>query len=448
MNALSQYIDLFTSQRATIEANAPAALNQGRENALAILNELGRLPQCGDEGFEKISINDIYEPDYGLNISRLEFPADARQEFSCDVPAVGALSALIVNDAFMPTPGLEDRLPQGVTVMSLAEAARKFPERFAQDIAPATNPIVALNTLFVQDGAYIRIDDGITLDKPIQLLSIFNTSAPTMAARRIRIDLGQGAKATVLVCDHPRVDSVDYLSCRVIEANVGENASLDFYDLEESTAKTRRTSVFAANQARDSKLNVCSIFLNGGITRNEFYPQLKGDNCTTHIGGMVIGSGNQTIDNATFLTHDHSHCTSSQLFKYALFDSAQGAFEGMVTVAPNATFTDAKQSNRNLLASPDARMHAMPQLIINCDEVKASHGSATGQLDQNALFYMRSRGIPEAEARMMLVNAFMIDVLDAISLEPLRERLRHLVDRRLRGCESLCHGCEISQSHA
>jgi Fe-S cluster assembly protein SufD len=120
----------------------------------------------------------------------------------------------------------------------------------------------------------------------------------------------------------------------------------------------------------------------------------------------------------------------------------------MVTVAPNATFTDAKQSNRNLLASPDARMHARPQLIINCDEVKASHGSATGQLDQNALFYMRSRGIPEAEARMMLVNAFMIDVLDAISLEPLRERLRHLVDRRLRGCESLCHGCEISQSHA
>lgn len=444
MNALDQYIELFESQRATIERNAPVALNRPRQAALDALKAAGRLPERGDEGFDKISLNDMFAPDYGLNITRVAFSADPRTAFSCDVPSVGSLSCMVVNDAFVPTPGLEKSLPEGVEVMSLADAAEAYPGLFAEPVAPVSNPVVALNTLFVQDGVFIRVREGVTLDKPIQILSLFNTSMPLMAPRRIRIVIEDGARASVLVCDHPRVHDVDYLSCRVVEASVGAGASLDFYDLEESTLRTRRASVFASEQMEGSALNLCGIFLNGGMTRNEFYPFYKGERCTTRLGGMVIGGGSQIIDNAVFLTHDRPRCTSDQLFKYALFDSAQGSFEGMVKVEEGAVFTEARQSNRNLLASPDARMHAMPQLVIYCDEVKASHGSATGQLDENALFYMRSRGIPEAEARMMLINAFMTDVLDAISLEPLRDRLRHLVDKRLRGCETTCAGCDVA----
>jgi len=447
MNSLTQYIELFEGQRTTIERNAPTALNQHRQKALDILQTVGRLPERGDEGFEKISLNEMFAPDYGLNINRMTFRADAKTAFSCDVPSVGTLSCMMVNDAFMPTPTLKASLPEGVEVMSLAKAAELYPELFAGQIAPIDNPIVALNTLFVQDGVFIHVGRDVTLDRPIQILSLFNTSQPLMGARRIRIVVEDGAKASVLVCDHPRVHNVDYLSCRVVEATIGRNASLDFYDLEEATERTRRASVFAAGQMEGSSLNLCGIFLNGGMTRNEFYPRHLGENCTTKIGGMVIGGGSQIIDNATFITHDHPRCTSDQLFKYALFDSAQGSFEGMVKVDEGAVFTESRQNNRNLLASPDARMHAMPQLVIYCDEVKASHGSATGQLDESAMFYMRSRGIPEAEARMMLVNAFMTDVLDAIALEPLRDRLRHLVDKRLRGCESMCNGCEVAPSN-
>lgn len=443
MNALDQYINLFGSQREVVERNAPVALNRPRQAALETLRALGHLPRRGDEGFEVLGLDEMFAPDYGINIARVPFAADARAEFSCDVPSVGALSAMIVNDAFLPGPNLEAALPEGVEVMSLARAAELYPGLFAQEVAPASDPVVALNTLLVQDGAFIRVRAGVQLDKPIQILSIFNTSQPLMAARRIRIVVEDGARATVLACDHPRVGGVDYLSCRVVEATVGRDASLDFYDLEEATPRTRRASVFASRQDEGSTLNVCSLFLSGGITRNTFYPAHDGEHCTTRLGGMVIAGGEQIVDNAVYLTHSHPRCKSDQLFKYALFDSARGSFEGMVRVDEGAEFSEAHQTNRNLLASPEARMHTMPQLEIYCDEVKASHGAATGQIDENALFYMRSRGIPEAEARMMLINAFMTDVLDAINAEPLRERLRHLVDKRLRGCGTTCGDCKI-----
>ena len=442
-NSLLQYLELFDASRATIDANAPEALNAHRDEAADALRRTGRLPRRGDEGFEKISLEDMFAPDYGMNIGRIDFKAEMPAEFGCDVPNVGAYAAMVVNDSFVPVGDLKARLPEGVEMMSLAEAAKLYPDLVKRQVADINNPVVALNTMFVQDGVFVRVRRGVQLDKPLQVLSLFNTSMPLMAARRVLISVEDGASATVLMCDHPRVHTVDYLSCRVVEAVVGRDASLDFYDLEESTPRTRRASVFAATQADGSRLNACSIYLNGGMTRNEFYPKHLGEHCSTRLGGLVVGGGSQIIDNATFVDHKYPRCTSEQLFKYALFDSAQGAFEGLVTVEPGAEFTEAHQTNRNLLASASARMHTMPQLVINCDEVKASHGAATGQLDEDALFYMRSRGIPEDEARMMLVNAFMTDVLDAISLEPLRERLRHLVDKRLRGCGSTCSTCSM-----
>lgn len=441
MNSLTQYIDLYRAHGATIDAHSPAALNAGRTAALAVLEALDRLPDKGDEGFEKVSLNDMFAPDYGLNITRVDFPADPRKAFACDIPNVSRMSALVVNDAFMPLPGVERSLPPGVELMSLAEAAQRYPHLVEKSVAPASNPVVALNSLLVQDGVFIRIAPGVQLDRPLQVLSVFNTSVPMMAPRRIKIFVGDGARASVLLCDHPRVHDVDYLNCRVVEACVGRDASLDIYDLEESTPRTSRASVLASEQQAGSRFNSVSLFLRGGTTRNEYYPVHCGEHCHISVNGIVIGGGAQVIDNSVTLVHNRPRCTSSQLFKYALFDSSQGAFEGLVTVEPDAAFTEARQTNRNILVSPSARMHAMPQLIINCDEVKASHGSATGQLDEQALFYMRSRGIPEQEARMMLINAFMADVLDSIACEPLREKLRCLVDKRLSGDDNSCSSC-------
>lgn len=441
MNALDQYIQLFLDHRQEIDSHAPAALNSRRDEALSTLKAMGRLPERGDEGFEKVSLNDMFAPDYGINITRLPFDHKGSHGIhGCDIPNVGTVAVTVVNDMVTTPAG---PIPGGVEVMPLAEAFAKYPNLAKRRVAPADNAIVALNDLLVQDGLYIRVPRGVAMTRPVQILSIFNTSQPLMALRRVIVDVEDGASATIIACDHPRSAEVDYLSCRVVELNLGEGARLDFNDLEEASRRSSRASVIAATQQRDSSLSVSSVTLDGGVTRNEYYVRHTGPGCYSNLSGVVIAGGAQVVDNATYIVHDQEHCTSEQLFKYVLFDSAQGAFEGLVDVARNARFTDARQSNRNLLVSPSARMHAMPQLVINCDEVKASHGSATGELDSEAMFYMRSRGIPAAEARMMLINAFMAEGLDKITHEPLRQTLRVLVDKRLRGCSDKCDNCSI-----
>lgn len=443
MSAINQYLDLYRQHAAVICRHAPAALNARREAAFRVLEALPRLPKVGDEGFEAVSLEDMFAPDYGINITRRQFDANPAELQGCDLPNAGTFAAMVVNDAFVADDKLAGRLPAGVEVMSLIGAAAKYPDAVARSVAPEANPVAALNSLLLQDGVYIRVARNVVVDKPIQILSTFNTSEPLLAARRIVVDMEPDAQATVLLCDHPRSRQADYLSCRVVEVRLAENAKLDFYDLEESTDRSRRASVFAAEQQAYSVLNTVGITLSTASTRNEFHVSHRGPGAETHLGGMVIAGGSEVVDNATFVEHSTPRCTSRQLFKYAMFDQSHGAFEGLVTVLPQAVFTDAQQTNRNLLASPTAKMNAMPQLIIDCDEVKASHGATTGQLDEAALFYMQQRGIPQAEARMMLINAFMDEVLQRINHEPVRERLRHLVDRRLRGCSAVCSNCSI-----
>lgn len=433
MNSLDQYIELFEANRSVVESNSAAVLNSAREGALETLRRLGRLPEKGDEGYPCISLAEMFAPDYGINIGRLNFGLP-HIPVGCDSPLNGRASAVILNDSVAEI----GSVAEGVEIVPFSSMAATS---FSQ-IAPAHNPVVALNSLLAQEGLMISIGRNARVSTPVQILSTFNSSQPMMAVRRIRIVVEAGARGSVLLCEHPLDGAADNLSCRVVEIELGQDASLDLYDLEEASTASRRASVTASVQQRGSSLNICSLSLSGGTTRNEFYHVFEGEGCSVRIGGMVIAGGNQIVDNSVWLKHSHPRCSSDQLFKYALFDNARGSFEGLVEVAHGAVDTIAHQTNRNLIAGAEARMYAMPQLEIYCDEVKASHGSATGQLDEQALFYMRQRGIPEDEARMMLVNAFMTDVLDNISNEVLRERLRHLVELRLRGGESMCNGCK------
>lgn len=198
--------------------------------------------------------------------------------------------------------------------------------------------------------------------------------------------------------------------------------------------------MFVKQEARSS-FTYNSTTLTCGNTRNDFEIDLRGEHCETMLAGMVIGSHEMHIDNNSVIRHLTPRSKSNQLFKYVLDDKSTGAFEGSILVADGAQFTEAYQSNRNILASTDARMHCKPQLEIYNDDVKCSHGATTGQLDNDALFYMRSRGIPEAEARTLLMQAFMVDVIDTVKINGLRERLHHLVDRRFSGTLGDCAGC-------
>lgn len=316
-------------------------------------------------------------------------------------------------------------------------------DRYYGSLAPLADASVSLNTMLVQDGVFIHVAKGTRPDKALQLVNIFSSPAPLAAFRRMLIVVEEDAELTLLVCDHTQDRTQSYLASQVTEIAVGRNARLEMCSIEESSAKTSRYSRMFVAQQEGSDVTVNNTTLTCGVTRNDFDIELLGEHCECHINGMAIGSERMHIDNDTVVMHRAPRCRSNQLFKYVMDDESSGAFEGSITVMPDAPYTEAYQSNRNILASTNARMHCKPQLIINNDEVKCSHGATTGQIDEDALFYMRSRGIPEAEARKMLMQAFMVDVIDSVHIPGLQDRLRHLVDRRFSGTLGNCETCEL-----
>ncbi len=435
-NSLTQYLELLDSHLATISSKAPDLFNELRPQAIAALRNAGRLPHTGDEDVPNASPALMFAPDYGLNIDRRPIPADVAASFRCDVPNVSTLTAIVVGDTFHPTSTLLRNLPQGLIVMSLAEAAGKHPElvgQYLNKLAADSSATASLNTALLQDGVFIHLAQGVRVDKAVQVVSIFSTPSPMMAVRRILVVAEPESSLRLLLCDHSQRADVDYMSSQVAEIFIGQGASVELYDVEESSARTRRMAETFVRQERDASFVSVACSLCGGDTANALNVDLAGEGADTELDALVIAAGERHIDNRIHLSHSAPHCRSRQLFKYALFDSARGAFGGKVVVDPGAVRTDAAQTNRNLLIGPASTMHSAPQLEIYCDDVKASHGATTGQLDERALFYMQSRGIPREEARRMLVQAFMMDVADAIRLEALRDRMRLLVEKRLGG---------------
>lgn len=364
---------------------------------------------------------------YAVNLKRLKLPVDAGRSFKCAVPAVSTAPALIVNDIFQPS----KRIPEGVTFMSLRAAAELHPELIPQSLREKVSSAEAcLNDLLWTDGALIRIGRNVCLDRPLQLVNILSAPMDLMTCRRIIIVAEPGAQANILICDHTQDSEKNYLVNELIEVNVEAGASLTLDRVEESSPLTIRRSETHVRLAADARFSSTSAMLSCGDTRAKIYADLYGTGSEVRVNGMVIASGTQKPSFETRIVHHAEHTSSDQIFKYIADGQSQCAFDGLITVKESARFTEAYQTCYNLLASPTARMHAEPALEIYCDEVKCSHGATTGQLDNNALFYMRSRGIPEAEARRMLMEAFLADVIAAVGIDSLRDRLRHLVERR------------------
>ncbi len=446
-NALQQYLELHDAHREAIDAHSAAPMRALRSRARLRLEPPARLPRKADEGYARTDIDAIFAPDFGINIMRVPAPVDIAASLRCDIPNISTLMAVVAGDEFRPTDTLVRNMPAGVTLTSFSEAEKTMPGLVAgylgrlADADEGADTATLLNSLLAQDGVLLHVSAGTVCTKPLQLVNIFNAGIPTLAARRVLIVLEPGASASLLVCDHTQSRGIACLASEVTEIFLGNGARLDYCHLEESNPDTSRVASLHASVGADATLDINGSTLSGGRTRNSYTVHLDHPGAQARIAGMAIASGTQHTDNNTFIHHHAPHCTSSQLFKYILDGSASGAFRGLIRVDQDAAFTEAYQTNRNLLASEQATMHTEPQLEIYCDEVKCGHGATTGQLDQAAMFYMRSRGIPQAQARMMLMQAFMADVVDTIAIPSLRDRLRMLVERRLNGQQTACGDC-------
>ena len=459
MKSEQQYIELYQQARELIFTHAPEAMNAVRDEAFEDFCRQG-FPSKKVERYKYTDIQKLFAPDYGVNLNRLEIPVDPYTAFRCDVPNLSTSLYFVVNDSFFRGERLEVRgeriphasphLPEGVIVGSLCDYPDLVTKYYSKLAKTGEDAITALNTMLAQDGMLVYVPKNVKVDRAIQVINILKSPSPNtqhpspslMVNRRVLIVLEAGAEIKMLFCDHA-ADDRNFLATQVIEAYVGENASLDLYCLEETHYKNVRVSNVYIDQQANSRVNHNVITLHNGVTRNKLDLTFSGEGAECECYGCVIADKEQHVDNNTLITHKVSHCTSSELYKYVLDDKSTGAFAGRVLVEHGAQKITSQMTNQNLTATKDARMYTQPMLEIYADDVKCAHGSTVGQLNDAALFYMRQRGISLDEARLLLQNAFINEVIDKMRLEPLRDRLHYLVEKRFRGELNKCAGCKL-----
>lgn len=444
MSNAQEYITLYDTHKELIEKPCAALLNEARRAAFDKFREKG-FPNIKEEDWLHTNVAAQFTgTDYGMNLGRIAISAGLHDIFTCDVPNLKTHRAFIVNDSFQAAEK-ENRLPQGVLLGSLNEIAESHKELIApyyNRLAAEGDSIAQFNTAFVQDGILLYIPADTVIEETIQIVSLIQSKVDMMSNRRLLIILEDGARAGLLICDHSST-AQKTLSTQVTEVFVGRGASLDIYELEETSNSNTRLGYMLVRQDADSHFNHCNITLTNGFTRNCINVSLEGAGADTNITGLAIGDRKQHIDNRTLVDHKTGHCNSKELYKYILDEESVGVFAGKMLIRPDAQQTTSEQTNRNLCLTSCARMYAQPQLEIYADDVKCSHGSTVGQLDENALFYMQQRGIPADEARHLLMYAFAGEVIENIKIDALRDRLHMLVEKRFRGELNHCKGCSL-----
>ncbi len=437
-----QYTDLFTQYEAEIYQHAPQCMNALRTQAFADFERTG-FPSLKNEDYRYIDVKQAFSPDYGLNINRLEIPVNPTDVFRCNVPNMGTSLSFVVNDSFYDN-APKASLPDDAYAGSMKRFMELHPEvasRYYGKIAKtSSDAVTALNTMLAQDGFVLYVPQDVKLEKPVQLVNIFRSIVDIMANRRILVIMEPRSEAKLLVCDHS-MDDVKCLATQVVEIFADEGAYFDYYDLEESSVSTTRFCSLYVEQARMSNVLVNGITLNNGRTRNNYHVNLNGEGAETTLCGMAIMDKEQQVDTYSHIIHAVPECKSVELFKNVLDERSVGSFSGRILVCEGAKKTRAYQTNRNMSLARDARMYSKPQLEIYNDDVKCSHGMTTGQLDEQAIFYLQSRGLSRDEAKTLLSVAFTSDVIEHIRLEALKERLHYLVDKRFRGELVQCAGC-------
>ena len=439
MGSEQQYIDLYKQCRTMIHEHSSDVMNAVRDEAFERLAANG-FPTRKVERYKYTDMQKLFEPDYGLNLNRLTIPVDPYHAFRCDVPNLSTSLYFVVNDVFYHDDKPKGHLPEGVIIGSLKDfATSAYYNRLA---GQANDAVTNLNTMLAQDGLYVYVPKNVKVDRAIQVINILRSDVDLMVNRRVLIVMEEGAELKMLFCDHA-ADDKNFLATQVIEAYVGENASLDLYCMEETHHKNVRVSNVYIDQQANSRVNHNVITLHNGVTRNKLDLTFSGEGAECQCYGCVIADKQQHVDNNTLITHKVPHCSSNELYKYVLDDKAVGAFAGKVLVEHGAQKTTSQMTNQNLTATKEARMFTQPMLEIYADDVKCAHGSTVGQLNDAALFYMRQRGITLPEAKLLLQNAFINEVIDHMQLEPLRDRLHYLVEKRFRGELNKCSGCKL-----
>jgi len=383
-----------------------------------------------------------------LPITKIDFrnstPSDKFKLTQADIKdflICGSAATVLVfeNGHFNEALSVFNNLPKNAVAKSLASSLsdEAVKEHFGKYASIKTESFIALNTAFSYDGAFIHIPANTIVEQPIHLLYVSDARAEaTVAYPRNLIVAEKSSQVKIVESFHCIQSGNHNFTNSVTEIAVKENALVEFNKIQNETAEAFHINHTEAYLAKNSTFNINTITLGGEIVRNNLHIVLNDENGTAHLYGLYLLNGNQLVDNHTLVDHAKPNCYSNELYKGIIDDKAHGVFNGKIFVRQDAQKTNAYQSNKNILLSNDASMNAKPQLEIFADDVKCSHGATTGQIDEEALFYLRSRGIGEESARALLNTAFASDVINHITIDELRNNLANFLSSKLKTTEA------------
>ena len=429
---LESYLESFSEFEKLAAGHDVAWLRTLRRDAFARFCEVG-FPTTHDEDWRFTNVSAIAQTAFRL-------PQNGRARLSQQelepyrVPGV-ACQLVFVNGCFARELSLLGKLPDGVKVSGLAAEissnAEAIEPHLGRYLDIRRDAFCALNTAFVEDGAYVHISRGTPVEEPICLLFVSTADdAPSMSHPRNLIVAEEDSQAT-FVEDYVSLDGGAVFCNTVTELVASDHTVLSHYMIEREHKQAFNISTLRIQQGRSTNVVSHSVLVGGALVRNNVHPVLAGEGGECLINGLFIGNGGQHLDNYMLVEHASPHCGSRQFYNGILDGHAHGVFHGRIIVHKDAQKTDAKQTNRNLLLSDDAQIDTKPQLEIYADDVKCTHGATIGQIEGDALFYLRSRGIDEVSARKLLLFAFASECLDRMKQGPVRKRVEGLINQCL-----------------
>jgi Fe-S cluster assembly protein SufD len=430
IQGIEDYLAAFPEFAKTAAGADMAWLRRLREDAFARFCETG-FPTTHDEDWRFTNVSQIARTPFGL-----VRPEEMRLEPDLKAWALEGTAAelVFVDGHFVPSLSRVGSLPAGVSVSSLKDEIIRGSAALEENLGGYLNmgrdPFCALNTAFAEDGAFVQIPTGTSLEHPIHLLFVSTNDFRAMLHPRNLLVIGREAQAQIIE-EYVSLGSGTGLCNSATELVADENSTVSHFMIERENAKAFSVSTLRIQQERSASVDSHSVLLGGGLVRNNIHPVLAGEGGECLINGLFVGNGRQHLDNYMYVEHASPHSSSRQFYNGILDAHAHGVFHGRIVVHKNAQKTDAKQTNRNLLLSDDAQIDTKPQLEIHADDVKCTHGATIGQIEENALFYLRSRGIDEVSSRRLLLSAFANECVARMRPGIARNHIEHLIEAHL-----------------
>jgi Fe-S cluster assembly protein SufD len=433
-----RYLSTFRSYQENGAAGGPAWLRELRESAIASFGKLG-FPTTRDEDWKYTNVDPIISTAFERSgrIAKNHSAVGADEIFALSFTDPTSNRMVFINGAYFPELSSLRGLPRGARVESFADSLRAddavLHGHLSRYVRYREHSFAALNTAFVEDGALVVVPKGVVIEQPIHLVFVsLGEDRPMVSHPRNLIVVGEGSQARI-VESHIGTGRIAYFANAVTELVGGEGAAIEHYLLQREADAGFHIGMLEAQLSRQCTLVAHCITLGGSLVRNNVHVVLNGEGAECNLNGLYLLDGKQHVDNHTEIEHCMPRAKSLELYKGILSGGARGVFDGKILVHKDAQKSDARQTNKNLLLSEDAVINTKPQLEIYADDVKCSHGSTVGQLDRDALFYLRSRGIDFEAAQSLLSYAFASDVISGVKIASLRDQLNDYLLTKFRG---------------